>query len=165
MTCRRVHAGLDHLDGDQALDRLGLLGHPDAAHAALADRLDELVRADHRPGEFGDRLKAVGRIQDCGAALEETAGRLVCLEQPFDPCAQDLITGAYLIQIRSPKGGIVLFQRRDENRSFAHGVFSRFETAASTLFRDAPSARNSRQENPSVLFQVPECAWNSQARP
>ena len=35
----RVHAGLDDLDGDQALDRLGLLGQPDGAHAALADLL------------------------------------------------------------------------------------------------------------------------------
>ncbi len=51
-----VHAGLDQLDGDEALDRLGLLGHPDAAHAALADRLDELVRADHRAGALRGRL-------------------------------------------------------------------------------------------------------------
>ena len=35
----RVHAGLDELQRDQALDRLGLLGHPDGAHAALADLL------------------------------------------------------------------------------------------------------------------------------
>ncbi len=33
----RVHAGLDELDCDQSLDRLGLLGHPDRAHAAFAD--------------------------------------------------------------------------------------------------------------------------------
>ncbi len=39
--------GLDQLDGHQALDRLGLLGHPDRAHAALADLLQQLVRADH----------------------------------------------------------------------------------------------------------------------
>ncbi|HVK17369.1 MAG TPA: protein kinase, partial [Fimbriiglobus sp.] len=51
----RVHAGLDQLECDQPLDRLGLLRHPDAAHAALADRLDQLVRADDRAGPFGDR--------------------------------------------------------------------------------------------------------------
>ena len=118
-----VHARLDQLDGDQALDRLGLLGHPDAAHAAFADLLDELVRADHRAGAFRDRLVIVGRIQDCGAALEETVARLVCLEQPFDPCPQELITGTRLVEIGGPLGGIVNFQRRDENGSFGHGVF------------------------------------------
>jgi hypothetical protein len=41
----RIHAGLDELDGDEAFDRLGLLGHPDAAHAAFADLLDELEAA------------------------------------------------------------------------------------------------------------------------
>ena len=37
-TCLRVHPRLDQLDRDLPLDRLGLLGHPDRAHAALADR-------------------------------------------------------------------------------------------------------------------------------
>ena len=42
--------GLDELDRDQPLDRLGLLGHPDRAHAALADLLQQLVAAErHRP--------------------------------------------------------------------------------------------------------------------
>ena len=45
-----VHAGLDELQGDRALDRLGLLGHVDRAHAPLADRLQQLVRADGVPG-------------------------------------------------------------------------------------------------------------------
>ena len=34
-----VHAGLDDLERHLALDGLGLLGHPDRAHAALADLL------------------------------------------------------------------------------------------------------------------------------
>ena len=41
-----VHPRLDQLDRDQPLDRLGLLGHPDRTHAALAHLLDQLVRAD-----------------------------------------------------------------------------------------------------------------------
>ncbi len=45
-----VHTGLDQFEGNQAFDRLGLLGHPDAAHAALADRLNELIRADRPAG-------------------------------------------------------------------------------------------------------------------
>jgi hypothetical protein len=34
-----VHAGLDDLEGDLALDRVRLLGHEHDAHAALADLL------------------------------------------------------------------------------------------------------------------------------
>ena len=34
-----VHARLDDLEGDLALDGLRLLGHEDGAHAALADLL------------------------------------------------------------------------------------------------------------------------------
>ena len=41
-----VHAGLDELQRDRAPDRLGLLGHVDRAHAAFADRLQQLVGAD-----------------------------------------------------------------------------------------------------------------------
>jgi hypothetical protein len=54
-----VHAGLDHLEGNLAADRVSLLGHEDRAHAALADLLEELVRADDRAGAFGD-----GRLID-----------------------------------------------------------------------------------------------------
>ena len=49
----RVHAGLDDLEGDAALDRLGLLGHPDGAHAALAQLLQQLVRADTAADRLG----------------------------------------------------------------------------------------------------------------
>ena len=38
-----VYAGLDDLDRDGALDRLGLLGHVDAAHVAFANRVTESV--------------------------------------------------------------------------------------------------------------------------
>ena len=51
MTCLRVHAQLDDLEGDLAADRLVLLGHVDHAHAAFADLLQQLVRAEIRvPG-------------------------------------------------------------------------------------------------------------------
>ena len=46
-----AHPGLDELDRHQPLDWLGLLGHPDRAHAALADLLHELVPA--RQGDAG----------------------------------------------------------------------------------------------------------------
>ena len=42
----RVHARLDDLEGNRALDRVLLLGHVDDAHAPFADLLQELVGAD-----------------------------------------------------------------------------------------------------------------------
>src|SRR5438067_7992476 len=39
---------------DLALHRLGLLGQEDRAHAAFAKLLQQLVRADHHAGAFGD---------------------------------------------------------------------------------------------------------------
>ena len=62
MTCLRVHARLDELQRHLALDRLGLLGHVDGAHAALADLLHaactgrSTVPADSAAG--GDRCRA-----------------------------------------------------------------------------------------------------------
>ena len=55
MTCAAVHAGLDDLERDLAADRLLLLGHVDDAHAAFADLLQQLVRADDRAGPLRDR--------------------------------------------------------------------------------------------------------------
>ena len=56
-----VHAGLDHLERDLALDGLGLLGHADGAHAAFADLLEQLVGADHGAGRLGGRGRIEGR--------------------------------------------------------------------------------------------------------
>ena len=39
--------GLMSLSATLRRDRLGLLGHPDRAHAAFADRLEQLVSAHH----------------------------------------------------------------------------------------------------------------------
>ena len=46
----RVHAGLDQLDGDAAAHRLPLLAQPHLAHAALADCLEQMIRADDHTG-------------------------------------------------------------------------------------------------------------------
>ena len=48
-----VHACLDDLQGNLALDRVSLLGHENGAHAAFAELLQELVRADDRAWVFG----------------------------------------------------------------------------------------------------------------
>ena len=55
----RVHPRLDDLQRDLALDRRGLLGHEDRAVAALADRLEQLVAADHGAGRH---RASAGRI-------------------------------------------------------------------------------------------------------
>src|SRR5262249_44282948 len=52
----RIHAGLEDLQRDAAAHRLLLLGHEDHAEAALADLLQELVRANDGAGAFADRL-------------------------------------------------------------------------------------------------------------
>ncbi len=55
----RVHPRLDDLQRHPALDRLGLLGHVDDAHAPFANLLEQLVRADRIArlfSHFGDWL-------------------------------------------------------------------------------------------------------------
>ena len=47
-----IHAGLDNLERDLAANRLLLLGDENQPHAALANLLHELVRADDRAGTF-----------------------------------------------------------------------------------------------------------------
>ena len=54
----RVHSRLDDLQRHPPLDRLGLLGHVDDAHAAFAELLQQLVGADPRAGFFGERAIA-----------------------------------------------------------------------------------------------------------
>ncbi len=45
-----VHALLDQLQGDLALDRLALRGEPDLAHAALTDFFQKTIGSDLRGG-------------------------------------------------------------------------------------------------------------------
>jgi hypothetical protein len=77
--------------------------------------------------------------------------------QPFDPLSQRRIIGAGLVEVSSPLGGIILFQRGDKDGSFAHGDVSRSEScpagvaplappAALTLTLHAPLTRKSRQK-------------------
>ncbi len=61
--CPGIHAGLGELDGHQALDRLALLRHPDGAHSAFADRLQQLVAA----GDDGGDLLASGGWASVGS--------------------------------------------------------------------------------------------------
>ena len=86
-----VHARLDDLERDLALHRLRLLSHPDDAHAAFADLLQQLVRADYRARAFAMRdsgpwFAVQGREgprgrQGSGRPVQETAGFAVNLEK------------------------------------------------------------------------------------
>ena len=90
-----VHARLYDLHRDFALYRLRLLGHPDCAHAAFADLLEQLVGADDRAGLF----QVCGRIDrgNRGRRIQETADPVVRLEQGFDSLAQIHVAPAGLV--------------------------------------------------------------------
>jgi hypothetical protein len=79
----RLQPGPDDLERHLPLDGTRLLGHPDGAHAALADELQQLVRADPAArGVGGRRLVGRGRAgggRVHGRAAEEAAGPVVGL--------------------------------------------------------------------------------------
>jgi hypothetical protein len=84
-----VHAQLDDLEGDAAMDRLLLLGHIDHSAAAFTDLLEELVAADAVSGLFDRKARSAG-----GGLLEKTARRLRGREELFDAPEQGVIAGA-----------------------------------------------------------------------
>src|SRR5205823_4061016 len=77
------HTGLDDLEGDLALDRLGLLGHEDGAHAALADLLQQPVGADDRAQGLGRDHADAGGFVRVVRGFQEAAELLVLPEQRF----------------------------------------------------------------------------------
>ncbi len=76
ITWRVSMPGLMIFSATVALNRLGLLGHEDDAHAAFADLFKQLVGADDRAGTFADRLSVVRSRRDLGDSrlLEKAAG-------------------------------------------------------------------------------------------
>ena len=67
-----VHARLDDLERDLAMDRALLLGEEDDAHAALAELADDRVGADARAGPLGDRAGRV-RFSRAGSGPSHSA--------------------------------------------------------------------------------------------
>ena len=129
----RVHAGLDDLERDRPLDRLGLLGHEHDAHAAFADLLQQLVGADDRAGPLGDgRLVVDGGIA-VRRLLQESLYLGVGCQQLVELCPLVRIVGTRLVQVT-----VTLFwssnsQCSPEDRirfagSFDHGRFRPFPT-------------------------------------
>src|SRR5262249_41649989 len=73
---------LDHLDRHPALDGFGLLGHPDRAHAAFADLLEELVGADDGAGGFSERFSDRGDRPD--RSVQNAAAVEMGMKQALD---------------------------------------------------------------------------------
>ena len=140
-----VHAWLDDFQSDLAANRRMLLGHEDDAKAALAELLQQLVRADDRTRAFfqaqavplvgcglGDiSLGGIGRWR-----LQKVAPALVLLQQPFDPLTQDRIAGTRLVEPGRTFGWVFLFQRLGENCLFQHDGRSRSGLPAATPLCD-----------------------------
>src|SRR5262249_4827381 len=81
-----VHARLDQLESDLAADGFQLLGHPDGAHAALADLFEQLVWADDCAGVFAE-LVVVCRVAIRWSTQEMPRG-LMSPQQLLDACTQ-----------------------------------------------------------------------------
>src|SRR5262249_13787054 len=73
-----------------------LLGHKDQAHAAFADLLHELVRADDGAGAFPDRSFLDGHHRALSWWFQKTAGPKVIVDQVFEALSQFPITAACL---------------------------------------------------------------------
>ena len=94
-----VHAGLDELQRNHSLDGLGLLSHPDRAHAAFADLLQKLVRTDDGAGDLG-RLRLRDRgVPPSSDTLEEAADFGLSLQQAFHAAAELRVAATGLIEI------------------------------------------------------------------
>ena len=98
-----VHTGLDQLDRYQAFDRLELLCHPDTAHAALADRLNELIRADHRARALCGRQVEGRRGGGRRRTVEQAVGAVGGRQQRKYECDPGFIAAAGLADVRTPE--------------------------------------------------------------
>ena len=113
-----VHAQLDDLEGDAAADRHFLLGHPDAAHAAFTDFLEQLVPTDAIPSFLGERLNQwlVGHRRgfDGYIRIDGIDGLHRASQDDFDALEQGVIICTRTFQI----GGAFIFRVRNNS----HGV-------------------------------------------
>ena len=91
----RVHARLEDLQGHLASDGVCLLGHEHHAEPALADLLQQFVRADDRTGALVRApVHSRGHPEAGGRRFEEAARLLVGPQQALHPRPQLRIIGA-----------------------------------------------------------------------
>src|SRR5262249_14439220 len=98
------------LSRDLAADGLGLLGDPDRAHAALADRLQQLVAAgDDGPDLLGGESVAgslLARSRRFGALIDATDVLLTSGRAEPQPLEQGGVGPTGLFQEARPVGGV-----------------------------------------------------------
>jgi hypothetical protein len=139
----RVHAGLDHFEGDLPLDRVRLLGHPDHTHAAFADLLQELVRTNNgtRALANGLLLRRSGEL-GYGRPIEKAACRGIMLQQFFDLGAKLLILSAGSVQVGGALGWA---------REFRGCVEDLADFVVFTVHHRSPHRLRMRQKGPSGI--------------
>src|SRR5205814_2017691 len=93
----RIHARLDDLQRDLALNRDRLLCQENDAHAPFADLLDELARSDDRPGNWAaDSIwRGAGTI---GRRTKKALILNIDPNQRFDPSRQRGVAAASAFQ-------------------------------------------------------------------
>ena len=112
----------DELDGDAALDGFDLVGHPDRAHAAFADLLEELVAADDEGaggyvgGETGGWIG--GGLG--GELIEEFVRAEVGVEELLEALAQDEVMSAFAVEVRGALGWVGDGDGGGEEVEFGH---------------------------------------------
>ena len=106
-----VHPGLDDLDRDGPLHRFGLLGHEDAAHAAFADLLDQLVLPREDRADAGGRIAVIFRLRLglrgererlCRCRFQKIAHERSGREHLLDPLPQVVVAGTCPGQVGCP---------------------------------------------------------------
>ena len=99
-SARRVEAAADHLERHPPLHRLGLVGDPDLAHAALAELLAQLVPAgeDHVARDCLRVAQVLLRF--AGGLVVGAVGR----EQLLDVGTQQVVRPAGVHQVQVPLG-------------------------------------------------------------
>src|SRR5439155_21785658 len=117
-----VHAGLNDFQGYLALDGLDLLGHEDCTHAAFAELLQELVRADDRAGALADRL-IDGGSRGAAWGFEKAAQLPLQFQQALDVGSQSRIARAGFIQVGRASGWISDGQCGMKDLTWAHGGY------------------------------------------
>ena len=116
ITCRVSMPGLMTLSATLRWTGLGLLGHVDDAHAALADLLQQLVRADDRAGPLAARWHVHGAPETGTAAHRVALGPLVTAQQFIDPQQKLGIPHAGRFDVRDPALRGRLVQGSEEDR-------------------------------------------------
>src|SRR5262249_17579515 len=119
---RRVHAGLDDLQRDAALDGFGLLGQPDGAHAALADALQQLVLAGEE--DAGPLLGPQRRFRLRGGGKRKIERRLrlvVGAQELLNALAQLVVAGALAVQ--EGAAGLLIGQVEGGGEQYFHAAW------------------------------------------